>query len=179
VTSGLGNYFVILIIAALTVLLTLLLSRSRLGSAFIAVRDDAVLASARGLWPTRLRLTAFALSAAITSVAGVFAAHFQHVVCPTQGDLAVTILLLVMVFIGGRASLRGVVVAAIAFTLIPQILRMADEWRLVIFGVLLLASVTTLPGGLESIFDAVGRRLGSFATNGRPSSSTEEVHGER
>ena len=162
VNSATASYFVMLVIAASTVALVAIIARSRLGSAFIAVRDDPVLASARALWPTRLRLLAFAISAGLTGLAGVFAAHFQHVVCPTQGDLAVTVLLLVMVFIGGRASLRGVVTAAIIFTVIPQVLRIADEWRLVIFGVLLLVSVTALPNGLETAFEWVERRIARF-----------------
>lgn len=159
VNTDVANYFVILAIATFTVGFALLLGRSRLGSAFIAVRDDPILASARGLWPTGIRLLAFTISAGFTGVAGVFAAHLQTVVCPTQGDLAITILLLVMVFIGGRGSLRGVVIAAVLFTALPQVLRLADEWRLVIFGLLLLATITTLPRGFEGLFELIEKRF--------------------
>ena len=158
VGSPAGNYYFILAIAAGTILTVALLARSRLGSAFIAVRDDPVLAAARGLWPTRLRLTAFAMSAFLSALAGVFSAHFQRVVCPTQVDLPITVLLLIMVFVGGRASLRGVVTAAIVFTIIPQLLRVADEWRLVIFASLLLIVVTQVPDGIEHLY----RRFGAW-----------------
>lgn len=158
VSGATGNYYFALAIAASTVLIVALLARSRLGSAFIAVRDDPSLASARGLWPTRLRLTAFGMSAFFSALAGVFSAHFQRVVCPTQVELPITVLLLIMVFVGGRASLRGVVTAAIVFTVIPQLLRVADEWRLVIFASLLLVVVTQVPDGIEHVY----RRLGTW-----------------
>ncbi len=167
IDSAVANYFAILAIAVATVGFTLLLARSRLGSAFIAVRDDPVLASARSLWPTKLRLLAFAISAGFTGLAGVFAAHFQHVVCPTQADLSITILLLVMVFIGGRASLRGVVTAALVFTVAPEVLRLAPEWRLVIFGLLLMVTITAVPQGLESLFERVDHRVSRWSSESK------------
>lgn len=162
--SGLReSYYAVLTLAALGVAAVALVSRSRLGLAFNAVRDDPILAAARGLSPNRLRLTAFAISAAISAAIGVFAAHFQTVVCPTDLDISITVLLLIMVFIGGRGSLRGVVSAAVIFTIVPEMLRLTESLRLVIFGALLLVMVTTVPDGLEHLYRLVGRvwhRLG-------------------
>jgi branched-chain amino acid transport system permease protein len=152
------QYYVILGIAAITVTAILILTRLRLGMAFSAVRDDPLLASARGLWPTQFRLVAFGLSAAFSGAAGAFAAHFQAVVCPNSVSIAYTTALLIMVFIGGRGSLRGVVIAAIAFTAIPQLLRITDEWRLVIYGAILLVVVTSFPDGLEQLFRTVSKQ---------------------
>jgi len=152
VLSDTQNYYTILAIAVLTVAAIGLLIRSRTGAALTATRDDPVLAAARGIWPLRMRLTAFSVSAAFSGLAGVFAAHFQHVVCASQVDIPINTLLLVMVFIGGRASLRGVVTGAVLFTVLPQVLRVADAWRLVIFGVMLLVMVTTVPDGIEHVY---------------------------
>lgn len=163
------QYYVILGIASATVAAIFVLTRLRLGLAFTAVRDDPVLASARGLWPTALRLTAFGASGGISAVAGVFAAHFQLVVCPTSLDFAYTTALLIMVFIGGRASLRGVVIAALAFTVVPELLRVTDEWRLVIYGAILLAAVIAFPDGLERAFGlgaSAARRLAARPAEG-------------
>jgi ABC-type branched-subunit amino acid transport system permease subunit len=153
-----AQYFVILGIAAVTVGGIWLLIRTRLGLAFTGVRDDPVLASARGLWPTEFRLAAFGLSGALSAAAGIFAAHFQTVVCPSALDFAYTTALLIMVFIGGRASLRGVVIAAIAFTVIPELLRVTIEWRLAIYGAILLIVVTTFPDGVEHALSSGTKR---------------------
>jgi ABC-type branched-subunit amino acid transport system permease subunit len=153
------SYYVILAIAALSILSVGLISRSRLGIAFRAVRDDPVLAAARGLSPNQLRLAAFTVSAALSALVGVFAAHFETVVCPSYIDLSITVLLLIMVFVGGRGSLRGVVTAAIVFTVVPELLRIAQSWRLVIFGVILLITVTVFPDGFENIYASTGRLI--------------------
>jgi ABC-type branched-subunit amino acid transport system permease subunit len=162
--SGLReSYYVVLALALVGVATVALVSRSRLGLAFNAVRDDPVLAAARGLSPNRLRLAAFAISAAISASIGVFAGHFQTVVCPSDLDISITVLLLIMVFIGGRGSLRGVVSAAVIFTVAPEVLRLTESLRLVIFGALLLVMVTTVPDGLEHLYRLLGRLWRRFA----------------
>jgi ABC-type branched-subunit amino acid transport system permease subunit len=175
VLAGTDSYYMILAIAVATVAVVGLMTKSRIGSALTAVRDDPVLASARGIWPLRMRLTAFAVSAAFSGLAGVFAAHFQHVVCPSQVDVSVNTLLLVMVFIGGLASLRGVVTAAVLFTVIPQLLRVTDAWRLVIFGALLLLIVTTMPDGIEQLYVRVQRALARIVRRAGPDGSQPPV----
>lgn len=145
-------YYVAFGIAILTVATVWWISRRRVGLGLTAVRDDDLLASARGLWPTELRIGAFAISAALTALVGVVMAHLQTVVCPSIVDMNYTIVLLIMVFIGGRGSLRGVVTAAVVFTVLPQLLQMADQWRMVIYSMLLLVIVLVLPDGFERLF---------------------------
>lgn len=156
-TSLAGQYYVVLGLAALTVGVAFGVSRSRLGLALTAVRDDPVLAAARGLSPTAFRLTAFGLSAALSATVGVFNAYFQSVVCPENLDMSYMTALLIMVFVGGRGSLRGVVSAALLFTVLPQLLHLAEEWRMVIYGLVLLGVVIAVPDGLERAFQAAGR----------------------
>ena len=69
--------------------------------------------------------------------------------------LSLTVSLLVMLFLGGVGSLRGVLIGAVAFTALPEILRMAPTWRMVIYGLLLLVIVIRAPAGLAP---ALGRR---------------------
>jgi ABC-type branched-subunit amino acid transport system permease subunit len=127
--------------------------------AYTAVRDDPILAAARGLATTPLRLSAFAISAAMSAAVGVLFAHYQTVVCPAQMDIYIMELLLIMVFVGGRGSLRGVVLAAVVFTVLPEYLRVAAAWRVVVFGALLLFVVTFAPGGFEQGFRTAERLL--------------------
>lgn len=76
---------------------------------------------------------------------------------PANLSFAIMVPLLFIVFVGGRASLRGVVLAAVVFTLLPQALRVADEWRLAAFGLLLLVVVAAAPDGLERLLDRAGQ----------------------
>ncbi len=147
-----GNYYLVLAIACVTVGIILLLVRSRLSLAFTAVRDDPVLADTRGIWPLQSRLIAFGASAALTAICGAFLTHYQTVVCPSAVDTSYTTTLLIMVFVGGLASLRGVVTAALIFSILPQLLQIAEEWRLVLYGAMLLVAVTMFPGGIEQVY---------------------------
>lgn len=172
--AGLAQlYYVALGIAVVSVAVVAWLSSRRFGLGMTAIRDDPILGSARGIWPNEIRIGIFALSAAMTSVVGAYMAHLQTVVCPNVMEMTYTVELLIIVFIGGRGSLRGVVTAAILFTTLPQFLRIAEEWRLVIYGALLVVIVTTAPDGIEHFYrqaaKLVRRVTGRGERNGTPS----------
>jgi ABC-type branched-subunit amino acid transport system permease subunit len=127
------------------------LTTFRLGRAFHAVRDNEPLAGAAGVDPLKYRLLAFTLAAAIAGGIGALYAHYLSVMCPEEMTVSLTINLLVIVFLGGVGSLRGVLLGAVLFTALPEVLRLAPTWRLVIYGGLLLLVVIRSPGGLESL----------------------------
>jgi ABC-type branched-subunit amino acid transport system permease subunit len=127
------------------------LTTFRLGRAFHAVRDNEPLAGAAGIDPLKYRLLAFTLAAAIAGGIGALYAHYLSVMCPEEMTVALTVNLLVIVFLGGVGSLRGVLVGALLFTALPEVLRLAPTWRLVIYGALLLLVVIRSPGGLEGL----------------------------
>lgn len=127
------------------------LTTFRLGRAFHAVRDDAALAAAAGIDPLRYRMLAFVIGAALAGGVGGLYAHYLTVLCPEELSIAVTVNLLVIVFLGGVGTLRGVVLGAVLFTALPEVLRVAPTWRLVIYGLLLLAFVIRAPEGLDAL----------------------------
>ena len=127
------------------------LTTFRLGRAFHAVRDNEPLAGAAGVDPLKYRLLAFTLAAAIAGEIGAVYAHYLSVMCPEEMTVSLTVNLLVIVFLGGVGSLRGVLLGAVLFTALPEVLRLAPTWRLVIYGGLLLLVVIRSPGGLESL----------------------------
>jgi ABC-type branched-subunit amino acid transport system permease subunit len=127
------------------------LTTFRLGRAFHAVRDNEPLAGAAGVDPLKYRRLAFTLAAAIAGGIGALYAHYLSVMCPEEMTVSLTINLLVIVFLGGVGSLRGVLLGAVLFTALPEVLRLAPTWRLVIYGGLLLLVVIRSPGGLESL----------------------------
>lgn len=145
-------YWLALATVALTALLYHGLTTFRLGRALHAVRDNELLASTAGIDPLRYRMLAFVTGAALAGGIGALYAHYITVLCPEEMTIALTVNLLVIVFIGGAGSLRGVVVGAALFTALPEVLRIAPTWRLVIYGMLLLVIVIRWPDGLEAGF---------------------------
>jgi ABC-type branched-subunit amino acid transport system permease subunit len=133
------------------------LTTFRLGRALHAVRDNEPLAAAAAIDPLRYRMLAFTVGGALAGGVGALYAHYLSVFCPEEMTVALTVNLLVIVFLGGVGTLRGVLVGAVLFTALPEVLRLAPTWRLVIYGALLLLIVVRSPGGLEGL---LARRAG-------------------
>jgi ABC-type branched-subunit amino acid transport system permease subunit len=148
-----------LALAALIVVVSLYrgLTTFRLGRAFHAVRDNEPLAASAGIDPLKYRLLAFTIAAGLAGAVGALYVHYLSVMCPEEMTVALTVNLLVIVFLGGVGSLRGVLVGAVLFTALPEILRLAPTWRLVIYGGLLLLVVIRSPGGIESLLRRASR----------------------
>lgn len=134
------------------------LTTFRLGRAFHAVRDNEGLAGAAGINPLKYRMLAFVIGAAVAGGVGALYASYVQVLCPGELTIALTVNLLVIVFLGGVGSLRGVLMGAVLFTALPEILRMAPTWRMVIYGMLLLVIVVRAPDGLDAIVRRARRR---------------------
>jgi len=152
ITTLPAYYWLALGALGLVLCLYRLLTTFRLGRAFHAVRDNEVLAAAAGINPLRYRMLAFVIGGALGGGVGALYAHYLSVFCPEEMTVALTVNLLVIVFLGGVGSLRGVLVGAALFTALPEVLRLAPTWRLVIYGGLLLVIVVRSPEGLEGLF---------------------------
>jgi ABC-type branched-subunit amino acid transport system permease subunit len=133
------------------------LTTFRLGRAFHAVRDNEPLAASAGIDPLKYRLLAFTIAAGLAGCVGALYVHYLSVMCPEEMTVALTVNLLVIVFLGGVGSLRGVLLGAVLFTALPEVLRLAPTWRLVIYGGLLLLVVIRSPGGIESLLRRASR----------------------
>ena len=151
ITTLPAYYWLALAVLGLVVLLYRRLTTFRLGRAFHAVRDNEPLAASAGINPLRYRLLAFTIGGALGGGVGALYAHYLAVFCPEEMTVALTVNLLVIVFLGGVGSLRGVLVGAALFTALPEVLRLAPTWRLVIYGALLLVIVVRSPEGLEGL----------------------------
>ncbi len=124
------------------------LTTFRLGRAFHAVRDNETLAASAGIYPLKYRMLAFVIGSALAGGIGTLYVSYIGVLCPGELAVTLTVNLLVMVFLGGVGSLRGVLLGAAAFTALPEMLRMAPTWRMVIYGLLLLVIVIRWPEGV-------------------------------
>jgi branched-chain amino acid transport system permease protein len=160
-------YWVMLVWAATTLAIVYRVVRSRLGRTLLAIRSDEFLAQAQGIPVLRYKLAAFALAAWVSGIAGGLYGFYLTVVDPSIFGFAFTQAMLVMVVVGGRGSFWGVTLAAIVLAVAPEVLRWADEWRLISYGVVLVVVVLTMPGGVAGLVK--GRRRGRPALEAEPS----------
>jgi len=120
----------------------------RLGRALIAIHEDEVAAEAMGIDLTRTKLLSFSLGAAIAGVAGGFYAHQALFIDANQFDFSRSAVAFLFVILGGVTNPFGPFVGAAIVTLLPELLRFVQDWRMTVFGVLLVTLAIWRPDGL-------------------------------
>jgi branched-chain amino acid transport system permease protein len=156
-------YFVFLLCAALTVFISQRLENSRIGRAWVAIREDELAASAMGINTRNVKLLAFAMGATFGGVAGGLFASFQGFISPESFALLDSIMVLCMVVLGGMGNVGGVVLGALLLTALPEALRytgpLQQQWfgsvviepsglRMFLFGLALVLMMLYRPAGL-------------------------------
>ncbi|MBI4727298.1 branched-chain amino acid ABC transporter permease [candidate division TA06 bacterium] len=141
-------YFLVLAMIALVSFLIGRLNDSRLGRALIAMREDETAARACGVDTTRLKMLAFALSAAVAGMMGVVFAAKMNFVSPESFTFWESVMILCMVVLGGMASIPGVILGALILVVIPEWLRPVQNFRMLIFGASMVAMMIFRPQGL-------------------------------
>ncbi|MBE2242677.1 MAG: high-affinity branched-chain amino acid ABC transporter permease LivM [Burkholderiaceae bacterium] len=143
-------YLVILGLALLTNLLVLRLRRLPIGRAWEAMREDEIACKALGINVTNVKLSAFALGAALGGFAGVFFAARQGFISPESFTFIESAVILAIVVLGGSGSQFGVVLAACMLVLLPELGRNFSEYRMLLFGAAMVTIMVWRPGGLLS-----------------------------
>ncbi|MDB5828168.1 MAG: branched-chain amino acid transporter permease [Variovorax sp.] len=141
-------YYLALGLSLVTVLIGWALTHSRLGQAWQAVRDDETLARAIGLNTTASKLSAFVIAAALAGAAGVLVAYHIRGVTPNDYTIMTSALIVSMVVVGGRGTIWGPLLGAIVFTALPEWLSFTANYRLIIYGLLMIVMVIALPEGV-------------------------------
>ncbi|PWM72156.1 MAG: branched-chain amino acid ABC transporter permease [Bacillota bacterium] len=129
------NAFIVLIVAAVIIQNFV---RSKHGRAIMSIRDNEIAARASGINITYYKLFAFTLSAFIAGVGGCLYAHTGPILRPNSMDYNMSIEILVMVVLGGMGSMTGSFVAAAVLTLLPEYLRFLQDFRMIIYAVVLI-----------------------------------------
>lgn len=166
-----GFYYGVLMIATLLVVAARNLFRTRLGRAFVAVRERDYAAQVLGIDVVRAKLLAFGIGAAFAGVSGALTAHFLRLVNPDQFTLLVSVFFLAAVVVGGRASILGSILGAAFMTLLPEGLReilgalpiqgqtnvagLLSPLREILFGLLIIGFLMFEPRGLKGILDRI------------------------
>ncbi|HUH17055.1 MAG TPA: leucine/isoleucine/valine transporter permease subunit [Methylomirabilota bacterium] len=141
-------YYPILFFCILAALAAASLANSRVGRAWNAMREDESVAEASGINTIKYKLLAFALGATFGGVAGAFFSAKIGTIFPASFDLLVSINALALIILGGMGSIAGVIVGAIVLVGLPELLREFAEYRLLIYGAVLVAMMLLRPEGL-------------------------------
>ncbi len=127
---------IILLLIVLVIIQNLV--ESRTGRAIKAIRDNWIAAEASGLNVTKYRLIAFVTSAAIAGSAGVLYALNYSTVAPKKFDFNTSILVLVFVVLGGIGNMTGAIIAAALLTVLPEVLRQFQDYRMLVYAIVLI-----------------------------------------
>ncbi len=146
---GFANYyFVELVLVGAAILVFTRLNDSRIGRAWVAIREDEVAAAASGVNTIRLKLLAFALGAFLAGAAGTVNAHVTTQVSPDSYTFVESILLVAAVVLGGMGTVPGALLGSAALFVIPEKLRAFQDRRLLLFGIALIVMMRFRPEGL-------------------------------
>ena len=146
--AGPGFYWVALAAVLLLALLQKRLLASHLGRSFRAVRDDDVAASAYGLSPDRYKALAFGFGGFAAGIGGALTAHLYSYINHETFNAQISILAIAIVILGGMGNVAGAVLGAVALIGLPEMFRIAAEYRMMVYGLVLLLLVRFRPQGL-------------------------------
>jgi branched-chain amino acid transport system permease protein len=148
--TALGDFFpyFVVLCAVAAGLFCAWVKKSWLGYAFEAVAADETAARSLGIDTPRFKLAAFALGTALAGVAGCLYAYYLGTVGAEAFGFPVSVMILAMVVIGGMGSIWGSVLAATLLTLMPEWFRFINDYKLLVFGLLLFMMMRFVPGGL-------------------------------
>jgi branched-chain amino acid transport system permease protein len=153
-------YYLFLALTLAVVFACLRLQGSRIGRAWVAIREDEVAAEAMGINTRNIKLLAFAMGAAFGGVAGGLFASFQGFISPESFGLMESIMVLCMIVLGGMGHIPGVILGAVLLTVLPEALRHVgtltlggrvidpSDLRMLLFGMALVAMMIFRPAGL-------------------------------
>lgn len=135
-----SNFIVGTILILITLFIVLNLIKSRDGRAIMSIRDNLIAAESVGIRITRYKLMAFSISAALAGVAGVLYAHNLNSLMATPKNFGynMSITILVFVVLGGIGNIRGSIISAVILTLLPELLRGMNDYRMLIYSIVLI-----------------------------------------
>ena len=141
-------YYIVLAAVIITIVVISRLKNSRVGLALQALREDEIACEAMGINLARVKLSAFALSSCWAGFAGVIFAAKTSFINPASFTFMESAMILSMVVLGGMGSIVGVVIAAMILILAPEYLRAFSEYRMLIFGAIMVIMMIFRPQGL-------------------------------
>jgi branched-chain amino acid transport system permease protein len=153
-----ARYYLVAAVTVLLVAAAMNLARTRTGRALLAIRESEIAAEASGVPVARYKTIAFGVSAFYTGVAGGLFAFVVGFLSPDAFDVFLSVDFVVMIIVGGLGSVPGSIVGAAVVTVLHDSLAAFQNYRPLIFGVILVACMLFMPGGITSAARALARR---------------------
>lgn len=141
-------YYLMIVLVLVTIFMVNRLQNSRLGRAWIAMREDEIACEAMGIDKTKTKLTAFALGATWAGMVGVIFAAKTTFINPASFTFLESAIILSIVVLGGMGSILGVMIGALILILLPEYLRALSEYRMLAFGAILVTMMIFRPQGI-------------------------------
>ena len=152
-----SNYTWTYAIVIVTLLVITNLVNSRHGRAIKSIRDNYIAAESIGIKVSQYKILAFVIAAFFAGIAGVLYGHHLSIVKPGDFDYNKSIEILVIVVLGGMGSIRGSVIAAVILTILPEMLRAADDFRMLLYAIVLIAMMLFNSSSLRTRLEESGK----------------------
>ncbi|MBJ2149315.1 branched-chain amino acid ABC transporter permease [Paracoccus sp. IB05] len=149
--NRIAYYYLALFFVSLTVWIIYRMNASRTGTIWWAIHENELLAQHTGINVFRQKVVCFTIACTLVGVIGALYAHYQTYISPKSFDIWKSEFALVHLIVGGLTTVGGPVAGAISLTMVDEALRATGYFRTIFFGVVLIASVLLLPGGLETV----------------------------
>lgn len=162
-----SNFFWVFAWAAVTFFILYRLVNSSSGRAILSVREDEIAAEAMGINVAHYKVVAFVISSFLAGIAGGLFAHYQGFIDPQTFNFTRSVDVVIMVVIGGMGSLSGSLIGAIVVTVFPEVLRVFNQYRLIIFPAILIFLMLVRPMGIMGRLELWQLKWFSFC-KGRP-----------
>lgn len=152
------TFFWVFALAGICIYVVASMVNSTYGRGFLAVRDDEIAAGSMGINTVRYKVTAFVAGSFFAGLAGGLYAHLRTTISPEGFNFLKSFDIVVIVILGGMGSTAGVVVAAILLTVMNEFLRDAEQYRMIVFSLLLIVMMIVRPQGLIPSLSFLNRR---------------------
>ncbi|MEX1377278.1 MAG: branched-chain amino acid ABC transporter permease [Eubacteriales bacterium] len=157
-----ANFTNVYFIMVLCVVVIMMLSRSRHGRAIISIKENEIAAESVGIDTTFYKVSGFAISAFIGGIGGGLFAFTYGYISPKNFTFMKSVDILVIACLGGLGSITGSILAAIVFTILPELLRDFDEYRMIAYSLALILMMLFRPQGLFGTSELSTAKIGAF-----------------
>ena len=158
-SSKINFYYLAFAFVLFSIYVNYRLIHSRIGMAFIAVREEVDLAESVGINTMRLKLLAFTVSAALAGIAGSLYAHYVRFISPESFTFIDSFYLIAGMVIGGKGSLGGPIIGSLILVALPEYLRALEQYQWLIYGVLIIVVLIFMPNGIWGAIKSIGESI--------------------
>jgi len=152
-------YYLVLILMILIIVAVYRMNKSRTGWIFWSIHEAEILSSHLGMHALKYKVAAFTIASTMAALTGALYAHYHQYISPRSFDIWTSEFALVHIIVGGLSTVAGPVLGASFLTIIDELLRPTEFYRIILFGVIVILTVLFMPGGLESIPKRIRARL--------------------